>query len=857
MSHPLLPPPVRRLAISVRGVVQGVGFRPFVYNTARSLGLNGWVLNEADTVRVEVQGAAAALDGFLDALRRGPPPQARIDAMDVAEIATQECPEGEGSNVFQIRTSTGQSAPRPTIPADLATCGDCLAEINDPNQRRYRYPFTNCTNCGPRWSIIRLLPYDRPRTSMAAFVMCPECQAEYSDPSDRRFHAQPIACPRCGPAVQLLDNRGRSLAREDAALIAAAEALLAGRIVALKGLGGFQLLADAANADAVALLRRRKRRPDRPFAVMLPSLDAVRQSCRVSDEEARVLCSHQAPIVLLRRRAGQGGSPLVDGVAPGNPYLGVMLPYTPLHHLLMQAVGRPIICTSGNLSEEPMAIATDDALRRLGPIADVFLIHNRPIVRPVDDSIVRLGPDGVQVLRRARGFAPLPLEITLEGQGRAGGPTILAVGGHLKNTAALCLGNRTHHSTHHAPRDEMHGNSTHHAPRDEMHGNSSHHAPRDEIHHAERDEYFGAQPAQVVMSAHVGDLDSVLSVEVFRRAIDDLLDFFQARPDAVACDLHPDYASTRHAEVLPARRDVPLLRVQHHHAHVAACMAEHGLTGPVLGFAWDGTGYGTDGTVWGGEMLLCQRGEFRRAAHLRTFALPGGDRAVREPRRSALGLLYELFGKEAAAHAASWFNAAETNTILAALARGVNAPRTSSMGRLFDAVAAICGLPSVISFEGQAAMALEFAAEDDEQVSYEFALSACGAGVPPAQKEQPGRLHHNSSMIVDWEPMIRAVLADRAGGVPVGRISARFHNGLAEMAVAVARGIACPTVALTGGCFQNDLLVRRVRQRLSAAGFQVYTHLKVPPGDGGIALGQVYVALQTFQGSSDVSRHPR
>jgi hydrogenase maturation protein HypF len=833
------------LAIGVRGVVQGVGFRPFVYNTARSLGLSGWVLNEADVVRIEVQGAAAALDGFLDALRHGPPPQARIDAMDVAEIATQECPEEEGSGGFQIRTSTGQSAPRPTIPADLATCGDCLAEINDPAQRRYRYPFTNCTNCGPRWSIIRLLPYDRPRTSMAAFVMCPECQAEYDDPSDRRFHAQPIACPRCGPAVQLLDNLGRSIAREDAALIAAVEALLAGRIVALKGLGGFQLLADATHASAVALLRRRKRRPDRPFAVMLPSLDDARKYCHVSDEEALALTSHRAPIVLLRSRAGQGGghsclpqvdknvcptgpldsrlstldSQLLNGVAPGNPYLGVMLPYTPLHHLLMQAVGRPIVCTSGNLSEEPMAIATDDALRRLGPIADVFLIHNRPIVRPVDDSIVRLGPDGVQVLRRARGFAPLPLEITIDGQGRAGGPTILAVGGHLKNTAALCL-SRVRVYTH---ADELADESgrvrvyTHADQRadEPIRVRASTHPTGD----------ASTPPAQVVMSAHVGDLDSVLSIEVFRRAIDDLLDFFQARPDAVACDLHPDYASTRQAEVLPARRDVPLLRVQHHHAHVAACMAEHGLTGPVLGFAWDGTGYGTDGTVWGGEMLLCQRGVFRRAAHLRTFALPGGDRAVREPRRSALGLLYELFGPEAAAHASAWFTAAETNTVLAALARGLNAPRTSSMGRLFDAVAAICGLPPVISFEGQAAMALEFAADEDEQESYEFALSG------------------GECIVVDWAPMIRAVLADRAGGVPVGRISARFHNALAETAVAVARCVGCPTVALTGGCFQNDLLVRRVRQRLSAAGFQVYTHLKVPPGDGGIALGQVYVAL--------------
>ncbi|MCD4728934.1 MAG: carbamoyltransferase HypF, partial [Pirellulales bacterium] len=798
-----------------------VGFRPFVYNAARAEALSGWVRNEAGTVRIEVQGAPGAVDTFLDTLKKSPPPQARIDAIEIKDISPSPLgegpgvrahsgippgphpsplpegegtkkisplPEGEGTSAFEIRRSSGDSPPRPTIPADLATCRECLAEISDPSERRHNYPFTNCTNCGPRWSIIERLPYDRPWTSMASFEMCPACRAEYDDPADRRFHAQPIACPRCGPTLQLLDNQGRELAVGEAALSAAAEALLAGRIVALKGLGGFQLLADATSADVVARLRRRKQRPDRPFAVMIASLEETRKYCRVSDEEARQLSSHQAPIVLLRQLAAEAASPL--GVAPGNPYLGVMLPYTPLHHLLMQAVGRPLICTSGNLSEEPMAIDVEDALRRLGPIADLLLTHDRPIVRPVDDSIVRVGVDGPRVLRRARGFAPLPIE--LHGDGHA--PTVLAVGGHLKNTVALTLGRvrETHH-------------------------------------------------VQVVLSAHVGDLESTPSIDVFRRAIDDLLDFYRAVPEIVACDLHPDYASTRHAELLAARWDVPLARVQHHHAHVAACMAEHGLQGPAIGFAWDGTGYGPDGTVWGGETLLCEGAEYRRVAHLRTFALPGGDRAVREPRRSALGLLFELFGPAAAEYAADWFRPRELDNLLSILNRRVHSPRTSSMGRLFDAVAALCDLPTTITFEGQAAMALEYAADETERGSYRCSLSSL-----------------DDRIVIDWESLIRGVLADRAAGVPVSRISARFHNSLAEMAVAVAQSLETTLslgrqlhcrpstlpIVLSGGCFQNALLAERVHCRLSDAGFSVHNHRRTPPGDGCIALGQAFLALR-------------
>ncbi len=523
---------------------------------------------------------------------------------------------------------------------------------------------------------------------------------------------------------------------------------------------------------------------------------------------------------------------IAENVAPGNPYLGVMLPYTPLHHLLMEAVARPLVCTSGNLSEEPMAIEIDDALRRLGgrgpsagrpgkpdaplqvlaalgqlrscgqetaakqdapameAIADLLLVHDRPIVRPVDDSVARVGPDGLQVLRRARGFAPLPIKLGFTA------PTILAVGGHLKNTVALVVP----------------GGTT-------------------------------SDGASVVLSQHIGDLESLLSFDVFRQAIDDLLEFFAAKPQTVACDLHPDYASTRYAEELGRRFQVPLVRVQHHHAHVAACMAEHGLERPVLGLAWDGTGYGPDGTIWGGEALFCRGADYHRVAHLRTFPLPGGDQAARQPRRVALGLLHEILGPQTFSErqvenlsymAGESFSEAEQRTLAAMLARDVNCPRTSSMGRLFDGVAALCGLGQEMTFEGQAAMKLEFAAEEEVVESYTIPLHASASG-----------------LVADWEPMIRQILEERLRGEPAGRISARFHNGLAQLALELARKADCEHAVLTGGCFQNTLLTRRVRQRLLEGGHRVYMHQRVPPGDGGIALGQIFVAARQ-QGSIDV-----
>lgn len=769
-------PPLRRWQITVRGIVQGVGFRPFVYRAARTETLCGWVRNEADAVRIEVQGEAAALERFLHALRHEHPSQARIDLLETSEVPVE--PPAADAAGFEIRTSSARSDPRPAIPADLATCGPCVQEIFDPRQRRYRYPFTNCTHCGPRWSIIQQLPYDRPRTSMHRFGMCGGCQAEYEDPGDRRFHAQPIACPACGPELTLWESAGREVARGDAALRAAAEQVCAGRILALQGLGGFQLIADATSQQAVLRLRERKRRPDKPLAIMAASLAEIRRRCRVSDDEADALQSPSAPILLLARRTDAAAcDEIAAAVAPGNPQLGVMLPYTPLHHLLLAETARPLVCTSGNLSEEPMAITVDEARERLGTIADLILAHNRPIVRPVDDSVARiLEPGQLQILRRARGYAPLPIRL------KRPVPTILAVGGHLKNAVALSL-------------DES-----------------------------------------VVLTPHIGDLDTALSVEVHQRAIEDLLQFFAVVPAAVACDLHPDYASTRYAERLAANWDVPLISVQHHQAHVAACVAEHGLEGPVLGLSWDGTGYGTDGTVWGGEALRCQDDACQRIAHLRTFSLPGGDRAVREPRRSALGLLYEIDGAAARDMARQWFTEAEWGMLYAALSRPKLFPRTSSLGRLFDAVAALCGLPGSVSFEGQAAMALEFAALPE--VTDRYPLPATG-GEP---------------LVWDWEPMIRAVLADRRRGRPVGEIAACFHNALAAAALAAAHVAACPQVVLTGGCFQNALLTQRVRQELQAAGFDVFLHRQVPPGDGGIALGQILVAAARMNAEREMRR---
>ncbi len=744
----------RRLRVVVRGAVQGVGFRPFVYRQATALDLAGWVGNSAEGVTVEAEGDPGRIATLIQTIRESPPTNAFIAGIETCEI------EPLGDDPFLIRASEALGARSAEILPDLATCEDCLRELFDPHDRRYLYPFINCTHCGPRYSIVEDIPYDRIRTSMRHFPMCSACRAEYESPADRRFHAEPNACPDCGPRLALWDAAGGAIARDRAALGVAATALRQGRIVAVKGIGGFHLLVDARDEAAVRRLRRRKGREDKPFAVMFPSLAELGASCEVGPVEEALLAGAARPIVLLRR----SGGPVAPSAAPGNPWLGALLSYTPLHHLLMRELGFPVVATSGNLSGEPIVYLEAEAVARLGGIADLFLVHDRPIVRPIDDSVARIVCGRELILRRARGYAPSSIAVA------DAPPDILAVGGHLKATVALTRAD-------------------------------------------------GA-----VISQHLGDLETIAARAAHASAVTDASRLFGAAPRLVVRDLHPDYASSRAAEAM----GLPVVAVQHHVAHVAACMAEHGLAPPLLGVAWDGAGYGPDGTVWGGEFLLVTQAGWRRVAHLRRFRLPGGEAAAREPRRAALGLLYEAFGEDALAMTdlapVAAFSAAERAVLRVMLARGANAPLCSSAGRLFDAFAALCGVRQISSYEGQAAAELEWAAEECAAgPGYEFAIR---------QAKDP------SPMIVDWQPALAAALADLRAQAAAGAISAALHRGLAAAIVAIARRVGEKRVVLTGGCFQNARLTEAAVAALREAGFDPVWHRQAPPNDGGIALGQ-------------------
>jgi hydrogenase maturation protein HypF len=783
-----------RLAIEVRGAVQGVGFRPFVHRLAHELGLGGRVVNDGRGVRLEVEGPPGALELFRERLRSGPPRAAVIET--ITERALEPVGEGE----FRIRASDGDAAKSVAVLPDLATCPACLEEVFDPAARRFGYPFTNCTDCGPRFSIVVDLPWDRPRTTMRAFALCPDCRAEYEDPDDRRFHAQPIACPRCGPRLELATADGRVVAEREAALAAAVGTIAEGGIVALKGIGGFQLLVDARDEDAVARLRARKRRPVKPLAVMVRDLDAARRLARVDAADAALLADRAAPIVLVRRRPDAG---LAGAVAPGNPFVGVMLPASPLHHLLARALGFPVVATSGNLSDEPIAIDDAEARRRLGAIADLFLGHDRPIARHVDDSVVRIVLGAPQVVRRARGYAPLPVPVAGDG------PAVLAVGAHQKDAVALALGPR------------------------------------------------------VFVSQHVGDLETPQARAAFERVAVDFVRLWEAEPARLAHDLHPDYPSTRWAIAAAAAdgglleragrppRSIPRVAVQHHHAHLAGLLAEHGAPGPALAFTWDGTGYGPDGTVWGGEVLLGDAAGFERVARLRPFALPGGEAAIREPWRVALSLLAALEGPaRAAGHPAlahAGVGADERRAVARLLERGVRSPATSSAGRLFDGVAALAGLAVRSSFEGEAAMALEFAAGSASGAGHGgFALTETPS--PPALA--PFQRPRAELVELDWRPLVAALVAARAAGAGATEIAARFHTALARAAVALARRFDVRRVALSGGCFQNLRLTSETAAHLGAAGREVLVHRRVPANDGGIALGQAAVARAAAAGRS-------
>jgi hydrogenase maturation protein HypF len=762
------------VTLRIRGLVQGVGFRPNVWRLARDSRLSGEVLNDGEGVLVHAWGEAAELERFCRRLRDEAPPLARIDAVERSPLAAPPSVDG-----FRIAESAEGTIATGIVP-DAATCPDCLAEIRDPAQRRHGYAFANCTHCGPRLSIVAGIPYDRPRTSMAAFELCPACRAEYEDPADRRFHAQPIACPVCGPRLWLEDNAGAPIYADDVIGEAAAR-LRAGGILAIKGIGGFHLACDACKEAAVAELRRRKRRGDKPFAVMMPDLAATRAYVAVAPEAAAFLSGPEAPILLLPPR--REGARLAAGIAPGQAELGVMLPYSPLHHLLLSAFGGPLVMTSGNRSDEPQCIDNGDARDRLRDLADAFLMHDRGIVNRVDDSVARFAAGAPRLMRRARGFAPGRMALPA---GLEGAPPILAMGADLKTT--FCL----------------------------------------------------AADGAAMLSQHIGDLGDALTVADYRKALALYRDLFRFTPRAIAIDRHPDYASSRIGAEMAAAAGLPVTMIQHHHAHIAACMAEHGIdaaAGPVLGVALDGTGLGTDDTIWGGEFLLCTYRDFRRLGRIAPVALPGGDQAMRQPWRNAYAQLRQF---------ADWQDVARTHAdlpILRLLAgrnlaaldrmieRGVNAPGASSTGRLFDAVAALLDVaPETLSFEGEAAQKLE----------------ALALAAPTDARAYRYDLADDELAEISWAPLWQGILADLAAQTPAAVIARRFHETLADAVAALATTLAARhdagAIALSGGVFHNRLLLESVLARLARGKARVLAHSALPSGDGGLALGQAAIA---------------
>nr|WP_286178352.1 carbamoyltransferase HypF [Rhodopirellula sp. JC639] len=774
------------------GRIQGVGLRPFVWNRATDQGLTGWVRNDSRGVTIEAQGTPHQLDRFLGSFRRALPPLASIDSLDTVDVPTIE------ESKFSIDASvTGDPESSPVI-ADVSVCDACLAEMGDEHNRRYRYPFINCTNCGPRFTIIQGIPYDRPKTTMKSFPMCPRCRDEYNDPRDRRFHAQPIACPDCGPQIWLtpatpsapVADRPRTTDCDPARVVDAfASAIRRGQVIAVKGIGGFHLACDATDTDAVDKLRDRKGRIDKPLAIMVADARDAEAFAEINDDERRLLQSPERPIVLLAKRISDGAvaefAGMLDAVAPGNHRIGVMLPYSPLHHLLIQTCA-PLVMTSGNLSDEPIARTNDEAIRRLGPLVDGFLMHDRDIHVVCDDSVVQQRGASVVPIRRSRGFAPMPINL---GQG---GRSVVAVGGEIKSTFCVTQANYAY------------------------------------------------------LSQHIGDVSNLETLRALKRNVNHFLDLFRIDPQAVAADLHPSYLSTQFAEELARTLGVPLVRVQHHHAHAVSLIAEqvfHQATElkpvaaqPILACCFDGTGYGTDGAIWGGEFLIAGGKDFRRAAHLQYFPLPGGDACIKRPYRTALALL--------AGHDLPWdarlpcvaHPAADTRTLLTRqLESNLNCFPTSSAGRLFDAVASLIGIRHEVRFEAQAAIELESMAvgaiDRVDADAYTFAI------------EQPA---DHTPIQIQSRDLIDAICRDVIDSVDHRRIAAQFHHAVAGMIVRVAAVIRDQTdinvVGLTGGVFQNALLTTLATERLRGCGFNVLSHTHVPPNDGGLALGQAIVA---------------
>ncbi|MDD4956365.1 MAG: carbamoyltransferase HypF [Candidatus Omnitrophica bacterium] len=756
--------PRLRVRVLMRGAVQGVGFRPFVYRLASDLGLDGWVKNSGIGLVAEVEGRRPALEEFLVRVERERPKRAYLASMEPVFL------DAAGYSGFSIEKSDDKTEGTCVMP-DIATCPECRREICDPSDRRYGYPFNNCTLCGPRYSVIETMPYDRPGTTMKKFEMCDDCRKEYEDPGNRRFHAQPIACPVCGPSIRLLDRTGTCVATKHEAMEKAVLHIKDGKILAVKGLGGFHLMVDATDDHAVRRLREYKKRDMKPFALMYPDITAVKQDCNVSALEERLLMSPEAPIVLLEKRPKAGVS---AHIAPGNPYLGIMLPYTPLHIILTVALGVPIVATSGNISEEPICATEEEALRDLGGIADAFLTHDRPIARRIDDSIVRVVSGQEQVLRRARGYAPLPVGI--ENNDRK----IIALGAHLKNTIAITGGR------------------------------------------------------EVFISQHIGDLSNEKAIMSFSACVKDMRELYGVEPEVVARDMHKAYVSSMY----DIGRDHVPVEVQHHHAHILSCMADNSIEGPVTGVAWDGTGYGPDGTIWGGEFLRVDGASFERSGHFRLFPLPGGEKAIVEPRRAAIGAFYAVSGAAAFGderlRGLLGFAEAEYSNILIMLERKINSPLTSSAGRVFDAVSALTGICHRSAFEGHAAMSLEFAMRGDMR--------------PPCYGidiNRSGEVYHVGLSF------LKEVLDDVLNGKPASYIAKRFHDTMVEIIVSMAGKCGNEKVVLSGGCFQNRYLTERTVNRLREEGFKPYWHQRVPPNDGGISLGQLLAASRADIGRTD------
>jgi len=752
-----------RYRLDVTGQVQGVGFRPFVYNLARELGLSGFVVNTPAGAAIEIEGSDSLIEDFCVKLINRQPPLAKIEAIEQSAI------DPVGDNAFAIRSSTHSGSASAAVTVDTAVCSDCLREMHDPADRRFRYPFINCTNCGPRYTIVTAIPYDRPNTTMAIFEMCPACRREYEDPADRRFHAQPIACPDCGPTLTLTDGSGNTIGSNP--IKATADLLRGGKIVAIKGLGGFHLAVDATSSEAVARLRRLKHRDHKPLAIMAADIEQIEAICQVDDHSRGLLEDIARPIVILPQRAGN----TIAQVAPGMDTLGVFLPYTPHHHLLFEEGLAPVVMTSGNLSDEPLAKDNDEALARLGGIADAFLLHNRPIYRRLDDPVVQARPNSLMMIRRARGFVPASLDL-----GADCPQAILAVGAELKSTVTLVKGRKA------------------------------------------------------ITSEHIGDLKDAIVYEHFKQVIDHLCRLYEHTPSVIAADMHPDYLSSQYAQ---EQMLADLIHVQHHHAHIVSCMVEHSLHEKVIGISCDGVGYGPDGAVWGCELLLADRADYERAGHLKYFRLPGGDAASKQTFRPALGLLYEAFGPDGfdSDIARRIYPDSQTRKmILQMIERKVNSPQTSSLGRLFDAAAALTQLAGTNHFEGQAPMLLEAMAKGRSDRVYDYELE-----------------RDNDMLIIDPAPMIRSLADDVISGEPIEIIADAFHNTVAAFLADAAETLSAAgnidRIVLSGGCFANKYLSARLRERLESRGLRCYEHRLVPCNDAGISLGQAACAAELLQ----------